>query len=173
MSDHFGTLWIKGLKHSQRIHSAKPHPNFKAIISLKISFRQKGLFKKSIRLIYFFGRWIITFLSLYINIVPSEMIQWFFYVIFLSYVDKKPDKLSHSSSHEIIWLKKKKNCWNPSDSFICMQSMNGSTTHGTIEDTLHISANHHLDPFQFHKLPYYEHMYLLFSEVIEIPFQYD
>ena len=54
-----------------------------------------------------------------------------------------------------------------------MQSMNGSTTHGTIEDTLHISANHHLDPFQFHKLPYYEHMYLLFSEVIEIPFQYD
>ena len=108
MSDHFGTLWIKGLKHSQRIHSTKPHPNFKAIISLKISFRQKGLFKKSIRLIYFFGRWIITFLSLYINIVPSEMIQWFFYVIFLSYVDKKPDKLSHSSSHEIIWLKKKK-----------------------------------------------------------------
>ena len=51
--------------------------------------------------------------------------------------------------------------------------MNGCTTHGTIEDTLHISANLHLDPFQFHKLPYYKHMYLLFSEVIEIPFQYD
>ena len=79
MSDHFGTLWIKGLKHSQRIHSTKPHPNFKAIISLKISFRQKGLFKKSIRLIYFFGRWIINFLSLYINILQSiKLLQrWF------------------------------------------------------------------------------------------------
>ena len=79
MSDHFGTLWIKGLKHSQRIHSTKPHPNFKAIISLKISFRQKGLFKKSIGLIYFFGRWIINFLSLYINILQSTKLlqRWF------------------------------------------------------------------------------------------------
>ena len=178
MSDHFGTLWIKGLKHSQRIHSTKPHPNFKAIISLKISFRQKGLFKKSIRLIYFFGRWIINFLSLYINILQSTKLLQRWFNGFSTWSSCNILTKRVTNSHVVLPMKlygskKKKNCWNPSDSFICMQSMNGSTTHGTIEDTLHISANLHLDRFHFHKLPYCEQMYLLFSEVIEIPFQYD
>ena len=42
------------LKHFKRIHSALLYPIFKATISLKISFREKGLFKKVRRTNRFF-----------------------------------------------------------------------------------------------------------------------
>ena len=52
------------------------------------------------------------------------------------------------------------------------QSMNGNTTHGTIEGLMYISVNLHFDPFHFHKPSYKENMYLPSLQVIEILFQY-
>ena len=39
------TIFVLFLKQSQRVHSTILHPNFKAIVILKISFREKGYLK--------------------------------------------------------------------------------------------------------------------------------
>ena len=54
-----------------------------------------------------------------------------------------------------------------------MESVTGNIIDGTIKDTLHISANLHLDPFHSHKLSYSKQKYSLALQVIEILFQYE
>ena len=67
----------------------------------------------------------------------------------------------------------KKVSQNPSDSFICMESMTGNIIDGTIKSTLRISNNLHLDPFHSHKLSYSKQKYSLALQLIEILFQYE